>query len=127
METTGSSPGSAPSFPDDFVLVEPGTFTMGSPPGEPGRDDDERLHEVTLTGPFWIGITEVTQGQWRAVTGLEPSFFPACGNDCPEERVSPSIPARAASRTRLGGVSSPLLSSIHEKDAGDRSPDGSSP
>ena len=42
-----------------------GTFTMGSPTTEEGRYDDERQHQVTLTKGFWLGETEVTQGQWK--------------------------------------------------------------
>ncbi|MBL9198901.1 MAG: formylglycine-generating enzyme family protein [Opitutaceae bacterium] len=43
----------------------PGKFTMGSPPGEPGRRADEAQVEVTLTRGFWLGQFEVTQRQWR--------------------------------------------------------------
>ena len=47
----------------EFVLIPTGQFMMGSPPHEPGRDLDERLHRVTLTRPFYFHTTEVTQGQ----------------------------------------------------------------
>ena len=47
----------------------PGEFVMGSPMDEPGRDHDEGQHRVKLTRGFWLGETEVTQGQWAAVTG----------------------------------------------------------
>lgn len=46
----------------------PGEFTMGSPADEPGRDDYETQHRVKLTRGFWMGETEVTQGQWTVVT-----------------------------------------------------------
>jgi formylglycine-generating enzyme required for sulfatase activity len=46
-----------------------GEFVMGSPEGEPGRDQDEGQHRVKLTQGFWLGETEVTQAQWAAVTG----------------------------------------------------------
>jgi formylglycine-generating enzyme required for sulfatase activity len=49
-----------------FVLVEPGTFLMGSPGDEDRRDDDEQQHEVTITKPFYLGMHPVTVGQWRA-------------------------------------------------------------
>jgi formylglycine-generating enzyme required for sulfatase activity len=62
-----------------FVLVEPGTFLMGSPPDEEGRYDDEGQHEVTLTRPFWLGVYQVTQGQWKAVMGSNPSHFSRTG------------------------------------------------
>ena len=72
----------------EFVLVEPGTFEMGSPATEPGRDDDETLHRVTLSQPYYLGKYEVTQGQWAAVMGSNPSSFSNCGRNCPVEAVS---------------------------------------
>ena len=42
-----------------------GSFTMGSPATEDGRFDNEAQHHVTLTKGFWMGETEVTQGQWK--------------------------------------------------------------
>jgi formylglycine-generating enzyme required for sulfatase activity len=71
-----------------FVLISPGTFEMGSPAGEPGRHDDERQHRVTISKPFYLQTTEVTQGQWQKVTGENPSYFNKCGKDCPVEMVS---------------------------------------
>ena len=50
----------------EFVYVEPGTFMMGSPSNEPGRDDDEKRHRVTLTKRFYMQTTEVTVRQWRS-------------------------------------------------------------
>lgn len=47
----------------------PGRFVMGSPADEPGRDTDEDQHPVVLSRGFWLGETEVTQAQWKAVTG----------------------------------------------------------
>lgn len=49
----------------EFVLVPPGTFEMGSPPDEPGRDAGEARHRVTLTRAFYLGKYEVTVGQFR--------------------------------------------------------------
>ena len=49
------------------MQVCPGTFQMGSPVDEPGREADEVQHQVTITRPFLIGATEVTQGQWEAL------------------------------------------------------------
>ncbi len=71
-----------------MVRIPEGTFVMGSPESEPGRDGDEIQHEVTLSRPFYLGVTEVTQGQWRAVMGENPSRFRACGDSCPVEMVS---------------------------------------
>jgi formylglycine-generating enzyme required for sulfatase activity len=47
-----------------FVLIPAGTFMMGSQEDEAGRDDDETLHEVMLTRPFYLGETEVTNAQY---------------------------------------------------------------
>ncbi len=71
-----------------LVYIQPGTFMMGSPPDEPKRYDNETLHEVKLTKGFYMQTTEVTQGQWRAVMGSNPSHFKDCGDNCPVERVS---------------------------------------
>jgi formylglycine-generating enzyme required for sulfatase activity len=52
--------------------VDAGTFEMGSPSNESGRDSDEQRHSVRLTQAFWMAETEVTQGQWLAVMQAEP-------------------------------------------------------
>jgi len=72
----------------EFVYITPGKFMMGSPPDEPGRHKDEKHHQVTLTKGFYMQTTEVTQGQWKAVMGSNPSYFKNCGDDCPVESVS---------------------------------------
>ena len=64
-------------------LIPAGTFTMGSPKDEPGREGDETQHEMTLTKRFYIQTTEVTQGQWKAVMGSSPSYFSDCGDNYP--------------------------------------------
>ena len=70
-----------------FKLIPAGTFTMGSPSYEPGRDTDETQHQVTLTQSFYMQTTEVTQDQWIAVMGSNPSNNIGC-SDCPVEQVS---------------------------------------
>jgi formylglycine-generating enzyme required for sulfatase activity len=45
-------------------------------------------HFVTLTNDFYIGETEVTQGEYEAMMGTNPSFFSSCGSDCPVESVN---------------------------------------
>ncbi len=72
----------------EFVYIEPGEFMMGSPPDEPDRFNNERRHKVRLTNGFYMQTTEVTQGQWKAVMGSNPSDFSSCGDDCPVETVS---------------------------------------
>ena len=62
------------ALPDSSILsmawIPPGKFTMGSPGSEPGRKTDEGpQRKVTITAGYWIGKTEVTIGQWKAVMG----------------------------------------------------------
>jgi formylglycine-generating enzyme required for sulfatase activity len=72
----------------EMVMIPAGSFEMGSPSGESGRSNDEGpVHRVSLER-FAIGKTEVTQGQWGAVMGNNPSQFSSCGDDCPVEKVS---------------------------------------
>jgi formylglycine-generating enzyme required for sulfatase activity len=79
-------------FPNDigmtFIYIEPGAFFMGSPLEESGRDPDETFHMVTLDKGFYMQTTEVTQGQWEAVMGKNPSYFNKCGPNCPVENVT---------------------------------------
>ena len=71
-----------------FAVIPKGTFTMGSPEGELGRQSNETQHAVTFTYDFAMGVTEVTQGQWKAKSGgTNPSNFPNCGDNCPVESV----------------------------------------
>lgn len=83
------SPTTTTSLPDfSFVLISPGTFIMGSPETELGRGEDELPHEVTITRGFFLQTTAVTQGQWKAVMGNNPSRFFPKGDDHPVESVS---------------------------------------
>ena len=59
--------------------VPAGTFMMGSPTNELGRSDNEDLHKVTISQPFYIGVFEVTQRQWELVMGDNPSLNPPAG------------------------------------------------
>ena len=45
-------------------------------------------HQVSIAKPFALARTEITQGQWRAVMGNNPSYFVRCGDNCPVERVN---------------------------------------
>ncbi len=56
----------------EFVLIRPGTFMMGSA-AKPVHDVP--VHKVTITKPFYIGKYEVTQAQWKELTGANPSTF----------------------------------------------------
>ena len=85
-ETTSGRSYTVPGIGLEMLRVSPGTFMMGSPISEPDRYNDETQHRVTLTKPFWLGKYEVTQGQWKAVMGDNPSHF--SGNNHPVENVS---------------------------------------
>lgn len=71
-----SAPTSAERFENSvgitMVPVSAGSFLMGSASGEAGRNDDEFLHKVIISKNYWMGETEVTQQQWRALMGTEP-------------------------------------------------------
>ena len=75
-----------PDVPEGYVLVEGGTFRMGSPSNEAGRYDDEGPQHSVTVGSFYMKATEVTQKEWRAVMGSNPSRFK--GDNHPVEKVS---------------------------------------
>jgi len=58
-----------------LVLIPKGTFMMGSPKTEEGRVQDETQHQVTISKDYYLGVTEVTQGQYEKVMGTNPSNF----------------------------------------------------
>ncbi len=76
--------------PAGWAPIAPGTFTMGSPIGESGRASDETAHQVTITRPFLIKTTEVTNEEWRAMLpGTDPAaFWSSCPTNCPVQRVN---------------------------------------
>ena len=59
-----------------LALIPAGEFQMGSPnSGEDASGDEKPQHLVRITQPFYLGVTEVTQAQYEAVTGTNPSAF----------------------------------------------------
>lgn len=85
-----SSPSAAPrAAPDcpycpEVARIPGGEFWMGS---ARGWKDERPVHRLRVA-EFSMGKYEVTQGQWRKVMGNNPSYFSACGDDCPVEQVS---------------------------------------
>ena len=69
----------------EFAWVPAGSFVMGS---ESWESLVRPLTRVEISEGYWLGRHEVTQGQWEAVMGSNPSRFNECGADCPVERVS---------------------------------------
>ncbi|MBK7000382.1 MAG: SUMF1/EgtB/PvdO family nonheme iron enzyme [Rhodoferax sp.] len=68
----------------EMVVVPGGSFEMGSNDGE---SDEKPIHTVNVKS-FALGKYEVTQGQWKAVMGSNPSGFKDCGDTCPVENVN---------------------------------------
>jgi len=82
--TPAANPGN--TFPNslgiEFVLIPAGAFAMGSPSEERDRYVEEGpIHHVTIKNAYYLGRYEVTQEQWRAVMGDNPSNFK--GDDLP--------------------------------------------
>lgn len=73
----------APEVPMEFVLIPAGSFTLGQ---ANSREDEQPLTRVTISRPFHLGKFEVTQKQWQAVMGANPSFYQ--GENRPVEQVS---------------------------------------
>lgn len=69
----------------EMILIDGGTFTMGSPSSEPERNDDEPQHTVTVSS-FYISPTELSQAEYESVTGENPSENN--GSDLPVENVT---------------------------------------
>jgi sulfatase modifying factor 1 len=70
-----------------FSLIPAGSFDMGTPETEPQREPQERLHRVTISRGFYLGVHEVTQREWTRVMRANPSNFKGCPA-CPVERVT---------------------------------------
>ncbi len=82
---TGSLKGGSISL--EFVLLGPGDFVMGSPKGEPNRDNDEDQQKAIIENPFYMQTKEISQKQWETVMGNNPSYNKGC-DGCPVEKVS---------------------------------------
>lgn len=70
-----------------FVRIPAGSFIMGSPESEKGRNWNEKQHRVTISRSFYLGETEVTQGQWSRLVSPNPSAF-RLGDDYPVDSVT---------------------------------------
>ncbi len=95
--TAGLNPATVPytytnSIGMTFNFIQAGSFIMGSPLTEPGRNSDETQHSVTLTKPFYMQITEVTNKEWNTLIvetdlGARPSSSHT-GDNYPVETVN---------------------------------------
>jgi formylglycine-generating enzyme required for sulfatase activity len=70
----------------DMVWIDGGTFMMGSPSSEVDRGSDETQHQVTISRGFYMGKYAVTQAEYQAVMGNNPSY--SKGGNLPVEQVS---------------------------------------
>lgn len=84
----GDPPVLTPGDTNHMVWIPPGSFLMGSPVNEAGRYTNEGPQTmVTVSRGFWIGQYEVTQGEYEAVMGADPSYYKGLPY-CPVENVS---------------------------------------
>lgn len=74
--------------PMRFVRIPAGSFVMGSPPDELGRESHETQREVTIPAPFFMSETVITQDQYFAIMESRPSYFRTDGGNRPVEQVS---------------------------------------
>ena len=73
----------------DFVEICAGSFDMGCTAGQSGcRTNESPVMPVTLTRNYYLSQTEITQGQYQALMGTNPSYFSSCGTDCPVEYLT---------------------------------------
>lgn len=70
-----------------FVQIPPGSCIIGSAPDAFGhRPDESPQRAVQIPQALWVGQTEVTQRQWQALEGNNPSWYP--GDELPVNRIS---------------------------------------
>jgi len=104
-------------------LIQAGEFWMGSPDNDPEAFDDEKpRHKVRISESFYLGVTPVTQAQYKAVTGMSPSRFQArpknpvesvswyevirfCNRLSIKEGLTPYYAVRGSTRVRIVGGS----------------------
>jgi len=88
----------------EMLLVPPGTFMMGcSPSLQNGCESNENpVHQVTLTQAYYLGRYEVTQAQWTAVMGSNPSGFQSASAQVPAAQV-PLRPVEKVSWNMIQG------------------------
>ncbi len=78
-----------PLVEPEMVSIHAGSFVMGCRDGRDHQcDNDEKPAHTVKVNAFMLGKYEVTQGQWKAVMGENPSEFASCGDTCPVENVS---------------------------------------
>ena len=107
------------NLPNDVTLVmhkiPSGVFVMGSPENELGRFPGETLHQVTLTKDFYIGRFEVTQDQYFAIMGINPSFFKEEDEDTERPTISANQPVEFLSYDDITAANTGFLAQINSQ------------
>jgi len=88
----------------EFVLIPPGTFQMGCSASQLYGcwSEESPVHSVTLTNAFYMGRYEVTQAQWQARMGSNPSYFQSASAEVPSAQV-PNRPVEIVSWNTIQG------------------------
>jgi formylglycine-generating enzyme required for sulfatase activity len=86
----------------EMLLVPAGTYSMGCSPSNTNAcfPQESPVHSVTLTQPFYLGRYEVTQAQWTARMGSNPSFFQSASANVPAAQV-PNRPVERVSMNTI--------------------------
>jgi formylglycine-generating enzyme required for sulfatase activity len=90
----------------EMLLIPPGSFQMGcsaSNQYECWCCEESPVHTVTLTQPFYLGRYEVTQAQWQARMGSNPSYFQSASTQVPADQV-PNRPVERVSWNMIAGA-----------------------
>ena len=90
----------------EMLLIPPGSFDMGCVEGSvqyPCYPSQLPVHTVTLTNAFYLGRYEVTQAQWQARMGSNPSYWQSPSSDVPADQV-PNRPVEQVSWDRIAGA-----------------------
>jgi formylglycine-generating enzyme required for sulfatase activity len=89
----------------EMVLIPPGSFQMGcsASQGYYCSSSEHPVHTVTLTNAFYLGRYEVTQAQWQARMGSNPSYFQSPSSDVPADQV-PNRPVERVSWNMIAGA-----------------------
>jgi formylglycine-generating enzyme required for sulfatase activity len=89
----------------EMLLIPPGSFQMGCSASQSSscNSDENPVHTVTLTNAFYLGRYEVTQAQWQARMGNNPSYFQSASSDVPVNQV-PNRPVERVSWNMIAGA-----------------------
>ena len=123
LDLVDATPVDLTPIPGSWVTIPAGSFTMGSPTTEACRDQyayatEETEHPVTLTRPFEISATEVTQAQFVDVMGYNPTTWSACAN-CPVDNITWHLAASYCNRlSGMRGLAKCYTCTVTTVDAG---------